>query len=65
MLWSDQVLEENSRDMKRLWLAGTIVAGLAANPKYALDIGMVASAVNMADAVLVELDKNNPWEKTK
>jgi hypothetical protein len=65
MLWSDEVLKENDREMKRLWLAGTIAAGLAANGRYSPDEGVVLCAVGMADAILVELAKNNPWEKTK
>ena len=63
MLWSDEVLEENSREMKRLWLAGTIAAGLAANGRYSPDGNMVLCAVTMADAILAELAKNNRWEK--
>jgi hypothetical protein len=65
MLWSDAVLEENSREMKRLWLAGTIAAGLVANGRYNPDEGVVLCAVGMADAILEELNKGNKWEKTK
>jgi hypothetical protein len=63
MLWSDEVLKENSHEMKRLWLAGTIAAGLAANGRYNPDEGVVLCAVGMADAILVELNKGSRWEK--
>jgi hypothetical protein len=63
MLWSDDVLNKGDRAAKRLWLAGTIAAGLAANGRYSPDEGVVLCAVGMADAILVELAKNNPWEK--
>ena len=60
MLWSDEVLEENSHAMKRLWLAGTIAAGFAAygqrSPTY-----MAQLSVELADQLLAELAK----EKTK
>jgi hypothetical protein len=61
MLWSEHVLDRNSREMERLWLSGTIAAGLAANGRYEMDENMVLCAVTMADAILVELSK----EKTK
>ena len=56
-LWPDEVLEENSREMKRLWLAGTIAAGLAANGDF---IDVAKNAVWLADKLLDELAKNNP-----
>lgn len=60
MLWSDEVLDKNSREMKRLWLAGTIAAGFATNsqrsPTY-----MAQLSVELADLLLAELAK----EKTK
>jgi hypothetical protein len=60
MLWSDEVLKENSHEMKRLWLAGTIAAGLCADG----DFNSVAeNAVLLADQLLAELAKNNRWEK--
>jgi len=63
MLWSDDVLKENDRDMKRLWLAGTIAAGMCAdgeNWEY-----VPTSCVEMADKILEALNKGNKWEKTK
>jgi hypothetical protein len=57
MLWSDEVLKENSHEMKRLWLAGTIAAGMAANNHT----WFAEDAVCMADTILEELAK----EKTK
>ena len=62
MLWSDEVLEENSREMKRLWLAGTIAAGLCARSDRGLYM-VEQDAVELADKLLAELAKNNPWEK--
>jgi len=63
MLWSDEVLEENSREMKRLWLAGTIAAGMCADGE---NWGYVPTAcVEMADKILEELNKGSRWEKTK
>lgn len=59
MLWSEEVLKENSHEMKRLWLAGTIAAGLAANGRYELDENLVSCAVTMADAILGELTKGD------
>lgn len=59
MLWSDEVLKENSREMKRLWLAGTIAAGMCADGE---NWGYVpTTCVEMADKILEELAK----EKTK
>jgi hypothetical protein len=57
MLWSDEVLKENSHEMKRLWLAGTLAAGILASGgrRSCLD------AVWVADLILEELKK----EKTK
>ena len=64
MLWSDEVVAENSREMKRLWLAGTIAAGFATNnqrsPTY-----MAQLSVELADLILEELNKGNKWEKPK
>jgi len=60
MLWSDEVLAENSREMKRLWLAGTIAAGICADGHFN---GVAESAILLADKILEELAKNNPWEK--
>ena len=59
MLWSDDVLNKGDRAAKRLWLAGTIAAGLAANRKHELDENMVLCAVTMADAILEELTKGD------
>ena len=58
MLWSDEVLKENSRDMKRLWLAGTIAAGLVANGQDG-DFVAARDAVEFADLILEELNKEN------
>jgi len=60
MLWSDAVLEENSHDMKRLWLAGTIAAGMCARGPSR---SVVAEAVELADQLLAELNKGSRWEK--
>jgi len=62
MLWSDDVLKENSRDMKRLWLAGTIAAGLCADGDFK---DVAENAVLLADQLLAELNKGSRWEKTK
>jgi hypothetical protein len=63
MLWSDEVLKENSHEMKRLWLAGTIAAGMCADGENG---GYVSTAcVEMADKILEELNKGSRWEKTK
>jgi hypothetical protein len=56
MLWSDQVLEENSRDMKRLWLAGTIAAGMCASAEVSWGL-IPEQAVRVADLILEELAK--------
>ena len=58
MLLSNEVLEENSREMKRLWLAGTIAAGLCADGDFK---DVAENAVMLADQLLAELAK----EKTK
>lgn len=62
MLWSDEVLKENSHEMKRLWLAGTIAAGICASGQGSFAI---VKAVEMADAILAELNKGSRWEKPK
>ena len=55
MLWSEHVLKQNSHDMKRLWLAGTLAAGMCANGE-----GFIAeNAVMLADQILEELKKEN------
>lgn len=59
MLWSDEVLKENSHAMKRLWLSGTIAAGLCAGRDYGYPVAQ--NAVALADEILAELAK----EKTK
>jgi hypothetical protein len=56
MLWSDAVLEENSREMKRLWLAGTIAAGMCASAEVSWGL-VPAQAVAVADLILEELAK--------
>ena len=53
MLWSDDVLNKNDREAKRLWLAGTIAAGMAANNHS----WFAEDAVYMADKILEELAK--------
>jgi len=62
MLWSDEVLKENSHEMKRLWLAGTIAAGMLTEDHLAWD-DVPFEAVELADKLLAELAKNNRWEK--
>jgi hypothetical protein len=62
MLWSNEVLEENSREMKRLWLAGTIAAGMCANSDKSLYM-VEQKAVELADKLLAELNKGSRWEK--
>jgi hypothetical protein len=62
MLWSEEVLKENSHEMKRLWLAGTLAAGMCASAKVAW-VDVPAQAVVVADLILEELNKNNRWEK--
>jgi len=57
MLWSDEVLDKNSREMKRLWLTGTIAAGMAANPTYKLSGKLLVACVETADLILDELLK--------
>jgi len=64
MLWSDEVLAENSREMKRLWLAGTIAAGMCASAEVSWG-HIPTQAVVVADLILEELNKGNKWEKTK
>jgi hypothetical protein len=56
MLWSDDVLERNSREMKRLWLAGTIAAGMCASAEVSWRT-IPAQAVAVADLILAELEK--------
>jgi hypothetical protein len=55
MLWSDDVLDKNSREMERLWLAGTIAAGLCADGLRGEHVAQ--QAVKVADMVLEELAK--------
>jgi hypothetical protein len=62
MLWSEEVLEENSREMKRLWLSGTIAAGLCARSDKGLYM-VEQKAVELADLILEELNKGSRWEK--
>ena len=64
MLWSDAVLEENSHAMKRLWLAGTIAAGMCASAEVSWGT-VPEQSVMLADLILEELNKGNRWEKTK
>ena len=61
MLWSDEVLTENSREMKRLWLAGTIAAGFCADGTRGEYVAQ--KSVELADLILEELNKGNRWEK--
>ena len=63
MLWSDEVLKENSHAMKRLWLSGTIAASLCSYGDTGEHIAR--DAVEMADLLLAELNKGSRWEKTK
>lgn len=58
MLWSEHVLDKNSREMERLWLAGTIAAGILASGGQRYVVG---ESVELADLILEELAK----EKTK
>ena len=58
MLWSDDVLNKRDRAAKRLWLAGTIAAGIMANGSSRF---VCVDAVWLADEILEELAK----EKTK
>lgn len=58
MLWSDDVLNKGDRAAKRLWLAGTIAAGLCADGDFK---DVAENAVMLADQLLAELAK----EKTK
>lgn len=59
MLWSDDVLNKADHAAKRLWLAGTIAAGMCADGE---NWGYVPTGcVEMADLILEELKK----EKTK
>ena len=64
MLWSDEVLKENSHAMKRLWLSGTISAGLCASAEVSWKT-VPAQAVKLADEILEELAKGSRWEKAK
>ena len=63
MLWSDEVLKENSHEMKRLWLAGTIAAGFCADAQRGEYVAK--RCVELADMILEELNKGSRWEKTK
>ena len=53
MQWLDDVIDKNDREAKRLWLAGTIAAGMAANNHN----WFAEDAVYMADKLLEELAK--------
>jgi len=48
-----RLFEENSREMKRLWLAGTIAAGLCAHGVAGDRV--VQRSVELADLILEEL----------
>ena len=56
MLWSEEVLKENSHEMKRLWLAGTIAAGMCAFGNFK---DVAENAVALADKLLEELAKGD------
>ena len=56
MLWSDDVLNKGDRAAKRLWLAGTIAAGLCADGDFK---DVAENAVMLADQLLAELAKEN------
>jgi hypothetical protein len=60
MLWSDDVLNKADRAAKRLWLAGTIAAGMLSEDQLGWD-DVPFEAVTMADKILEELAK----DKTK
>ena len=64
MLWSDDVLKENSHEMKRLWLAGTIAAGMCASAEVSWRT-VPEQYVTLADHLLAELNKGSRWEQTK
>ena len=59
LLNEDAVLIKGDREMKRLWLAGTVAAGLCAGRDYGYPVAQ--NAVQLADEILAELAK----EKTK
>ena len=59
MLWSDDVLNKGDRAAKRLWLAGTVAAGLCAGRDYGYPVA--ENAVRLADEILEQL----AMEKTK
>ena len=56
MLWSDDMLNKADHAAKRLWLAGTIAAGLVANGQDG-DHVAARDAVELADLILEELEK--------
>jgi hypothetical protein len=60
MLWSDDVLNKADRAAKRLWLTGTIAAGMLSEDQLGWD-DVPFEAVTMADKILEELAK----DKTK
>lgn len=64
MLWSDDVLNKGDRAAKRLWLAGTIAAGMCASAEVSWGT-VPEQSVTLADLILEELNKGNRWEKTK
>lgn len=58
MLWSEEVLTENSHEMKRLWLAGTFAAVMLTEDHLGWD-DVPSEAVAMADKLLAELNKGS------
>jgi frataxin-like iron-binding protein CyaY len=58
MLWSDDVLNKGDRAAKRLWLAGTIAAGLVSDEDHG-DWVTAQNAVALADLILEELAKGD------
>lgn len=56
MLWSDDVLNKGDRAAKRLWLAGTIAAGMCAFGNFK---DVAENAVTLADKLLEELAKGD------
>lgn len=58
MQWLDDVIDKNDREAKRLWLAGTIAAGMCASAEVSWKT-VPAQAVELADAILGELTKGD------
>ena len=56
MLWSDAVLNKGDRAAKRLWLAGTIAAGMCASAVISWKT-VPEQAVTLADLILEQLAK--------